>query len=50
MVVVSHGVVLKAAMAELRDAGVIDLNGEPPHLANGEWLDLAYCGWGTMRM
>src|SRR5205807_8121073 len=52
LVVVSHGVVLKAAMAVLQDAGAIDLDGEPPHLANGQWLKLGYCvnldycGWG----
>jgi hypothetical protein len=43
LVVVSHGVVLRAALAVLRDAGAIDLDGEPPHLANGEWLNLGYC-------
>jgi hypothetical protein len=43
-------VVLKAAMALLKSAGAIDLNGEPPHLANGQWVNLGYCGWGTMRM
>jgi hypothetical protein len=41
---------MQAAMAILQDVGVIDLNGEPPHLANGQWVNLGYCGCGTMRM
>lgn len=50
LLLVSHGVAMQAAMAILQGAGTIDLRGDPPHLANGQWVNLGYCGWGTMRM
>jgi broad specificity phosphatase PhoE len=41
IVVVSHGLVVQAALARLHDAGVVTLARPAPHLANGEWLVVA---------
>jgi broad specificity phosphatase PhoE len=41
VVVVAHGLVLRAALAALAADGVIDLAGPAPHLGNGCWSVLA---------
>lgn len=40
VVAVSHGLALQAAMADLAARGVVRLNGDAPHLGNGEWIEL----------
>jgi broad specificity phosphatase PhoE len=41
VVAVAHGLVLQAAMAELAARRVVALDGDPPHLGNGAWMELA---------
>lgn len=40
VVVVSHGLVLRAALDQLASRRVVELDGPAPHLRNAEWLDL----------
>ncbi len=40
LVVVSHGLVLNAALRRLRSDGIADLDDDPPRLANATWLEV----------
>jgi probable phosphoglycerate mutase len=40
VLVVSHGLVLRAAMGRLAEDGMIALAGPAPHLGNGQWIVL----------
>ncbi len=40
LVVVSHGLVLRATLRRLRADGLADLADDPPHLANASWIDV----------
>lgn len=42
--VVGHGLALQAGLARLRDLGLIDLPGGPPHLRNAQWLAVSFAG------
>jgi broad specificity phosphatase PhoE len=41
LIVVSHGLVLNAALRRLRADGVADFDDEPPRLTNAAWFDVA---------
>lgn len=40
LVVVSHGLVLRAALRRLRSDGLVDLDDDPPRLANASWFEV----------
>lgn len=44
LVVVSHGMVLRAALRRLREAGAALLDEDPPHLGNASWIEVTLTG------
>jgi broad specificity phosphatase PhoE len=40
LVVVSHGLVLRAALRVLQCGGTALSTGDPPHLDNGAWMEV----------